>query len=151
MIQNHSTVTFQAPTSPLGYVMDGDEYVMVALPSIITQAVIDEEREQYRQAIEEWPPEITDHLEEITARRAAAMKLPAPDYIPPGLPLGMPPMFSEDHLALKLVEQHGASLRYVAIWGKWLSFTAGRWAHENTLAVESSPPRRTNGTPIHLC
>ncbi|HEY4846720.1 MAG TPA: phage/plasmid primase, P4 family [Methylocella sp.] len=59
-----------------------------------------------------------------------------------GKPLGakragdiLSPEFSEDRLALRFAERHGADLRYVAAWGKWLAWTGTHWEFENTLAV----------------
>jgi putative DNA primase/helicase len=45
------------------------------------------------------------------------------------------PEFSEDSLALRFAELHGDKLRYVAAWGKWLTWTGTHWHFENTLAV----------------
>jgi putative DNA primase/helicase len=45
------------------------------------------------------------------------------------------PEFSEDRLALRFASRHGADLRYVAAWGKWMTWTGSHWEIENTLAV----------------
>jgi D5 N terminal like len=46
-----------------------------------------------------------------------------------------PPMFSDDALALRFADQHVGDLRYVADWGKWLSWDGARWQIDRTLAV----------------
>lgn len=46
-----------------------------------------------------------------------------------------PPEFSDDALALRFSECHGATLRYVAVWGRWLEWRANRWAFDETVAV----------------
>jgi putative DNA primase/helicase len=43
--------------------------------------------------------------------------------------------FSEDALALLFADRHGAGLRYVALWGKWIAWTGTHWLTEKTLAV----------------
>src|SRR5215510_8962681 len=45
------------------------------------------------------------------------------------------PEFSEDSLALRFADLHADKLRYVAAWGKWLSWTGTHWEFETTLAV----------------
>jgi putative DNA primase/helicase len=45
------------------------------------------------------------------------------------------PEFSEDSLALRFCDLHAHELRYVAAWGKWLTWTGTHWEFENTLAV----------------
>lgn len=45
------------------------------------------------------------------------------------------PTITEDALALEFSKLHGAELRYVAQWGKWLQWTGERWLFENTLRV----------------
>ncbi|MEE9249656.1 MAG: phage/plasmid primase, P4 family [Alphaproteobacteria bacterium] len=45
------------------------------------------------------------------------------------------PAFSEDAIALTFTELHGADLRYVSPWGKWLIWDGQRWAFDSTVAV----------------
>jgi putative DNA primase/helicase len=42
---------------------------------------------------------------------------------------------SEDALALAFAEQYADRLRYVAAWGRWLSYDGVRWQHDDTLHV----------------
>ena len=44
-----------------------------------------------------------------------------------------PPEFSDEALALHFADQHGGDLRYVAAWGKWLSWDSARWRVDDTL------------------
>jgi putative DNA primase/helicase len=44
----------------------------------------------------------------------------------------IPPAFTDEALALQFAEQH-ADLRYVAAWGKWLSWTGTHWRFDDTL------------------
>jgi putative DNA primase/helicase len=44
-----------------------------------------------------------------------------------------PPAFSDEALALRFAERHRGDLRYVAAWGKWLSWTGTHWHFDDTL------------------
>ncbi len=44
-----------------------------------------------------------------------------------------PPAFSDEALALRFAERHAGDLRYVAAWGKWLSWTGTHWRFDDTL------------------
>jgi putative DNA primase/helicase len=44
-----------------------------------------------------------------------------------------PPAFSDEALALRFAERHANDLRYVAAWGKWLSWTGTHWQFDETL------------------
>ena len=44
-----------------------------------------------------------------------------------------PPAFSDEALALRFAEQHVGDLRYVAAWGRWLSWTGTNWKFDDTL------------------
>jgi putative DNA primase/helicase len=44
-----------------------------------------------------------------------------------------PPDFTEDALALEFTSRHGRDWAYVAAWGQWLTWSAGRWERETTL------------------
>src|ERR1017187_8093138 len=46
-----------------------------------------------------------------------------------------PPAFSDEALALGFAELHAGDLRYVAAWGRWLSWDGTRWQFDNTLAA----------------
>ena len=46
-----------------------------------------------------------------------------------------PPVFSDEALALGFAELHASDLRYVAAWGRWLSWDGTRWQFDNTLAA----------------
>ena len=49
--------------------------------------------------------------------------------------LDIPTEFSDESLALRFTEQHGATLRYVAAWGCWYEWTGSIWRQDNTLRV----------------
>jgi putative DNA primase/helicase len=44
-----------------------------------------------------------------------------------------PPAFSDESLALRFAEVHAYDLRFVAAWGKWLSWTGTHWQFDDTL------------------
>ena len=44
-----------------------------------------------------------------------------------------PPAFSDEALALRFAERHADDLRYVAAWGRWLSWTGTHWQFDDTL------------------
>jgi putative DNA primase/helicase len=44
-----------------------------------------------------------------------------------------PPAFSDEALALRFAELHAADLRYVAGWGRWLSYDETCWHFDDTL------------------
>jgi putative DNA primase/helicase len=44
-----------------------------------------------------------------------------------------PPAFSDEALALRFAERHSGDLRFVAAWGKWLSYTGTHWQFDDTL------------------
>ncbi len=46
-----------------------------------------------------------------------------------------PPAFSDEALALRFAELHADVLRYVAVWGRWLSWNGVRWQFDDTLAA----------------
>jgi putative DNA primase/helicase len=46
---------------------------------------------------------------------------------------GRPFTFTDDGLALRFAENHAGNLRYVAAWGRWLSFDGMCWRYDNTL------------------
>ncbi len=48
---------------------------------------------------------------------------------------GIPPAFCDEALALRFAERHAANLRYVAAWGKWLSWTGTLWRFDSTLSA----------------
>jgi len=43
------------------------------------------------------------------------------------------PTFSDEALALRFAKRHAGDLRYVAEWGKWLSWTGTHWRFDDTL------------------
>jgi putative DNA primase/helicase len=43
------------------------------------------------------------------------------------------PEFSDEALALSFAERHAGNLRYVAAWGRWLSWDGRRWRFDDTL------------------
>lgn len=45
------------------------------------------------------------------------------------------PKGSEDAMALEFARRHGAALRHVAAWGRWMRWTGTRWKPDDTLAV----------------
>ncbi len=42
------------------------------------------------------------------------------------------PAWSEDHIALQFVKEHGASFRYVASWGLWMRWNQTKWERDET-------------------
>ena len=44
-----------------------------------------------------------------------------------------PPEFSDEALALRFAERHAFDLRFVAAWGKWLSWAGDHWGFDDTL------------------
>lgn len=46
-----------------------------------------------------------------------------------------PPAFSDEALALRFAELHVNDLRYVAAWGRWLSWGGTRWQFDDTLGA----------------
>jgi putative DNA primase/helicase len=46
-----------------------------------------------------------------------------------------PPHFSDEALALRFAERHADVLRYVAAWGKWLTWNGQHWCFDDTLHV----------------
>lgn len=69
-----------------------------------------------------------------------------------------PPAFSDESLALVFADRHVNDLRYVAAWGKWLSWTGTHWRFDETLeafdraraicrevATECNKPNIANG------
>jgi putative DNA primase/helicase len=56
------------------------------------------------------------------------------DELPPwDDPAPRPPAFTDEAVALRFVEQHASSLRFVAAWGKWLHWTGTLWRTDETL------------------
>lgn len=58
-------------------------------------------------------------------RRAAPIDEPDP----------RPPNYSDDALALRFADRHADDLRFVAAWGRWLTWTGDHWAFDDTLVV----------------
>src|SRR5215208_3462090 len=46
-----------------------------------------------------------------------------------------PPAFTDEALALRFAEQHAGSLRYVEVWGRWLTWDGTCWQFDDTLAA----------------
>ena len=46
-----------------------------------------------------------------------------------------PPEFSDEALALRLVERDGDGLCYVAAWSRWYAWTGARWEVDTNLDV----------------
>ena len=44
-----------------------------------------------------------------------------------------PPVFSDEALALLFAERHAFDLRFVAAWGKWVSWTGRHWKFDDTI------------------
>ena len=47
----------------------------------------------------------------------------------------LPPLFSEEALALRLSRKYGLDLRFVSRWGHWMLWDGVRWVHDDTLRV----------------
>lgn len=45
------------------------------------------------------------------------------------------PEFSEDRLAQRFVDRHGADMRYCAAWGHWMIWNGVRWQRDDTMAA----------------
>ena len=54
---------------------------------------------------------------------------------PPQSEVAEPPRFSDVDLALRFVDRHAHRLRFVAEWGKWLSWDGKCWRFDTTLAA----------------
>ena len=48
-----------------------------------------------------------------------------------------PPAFSDEALALGFADTYLDKLRYVAVWSKWMIYSGGRWALDDTLKAFS--------------
>jgi putative DNA primase/helicase len=44
-----------------------------------------------------------------------------------------PPAFTDEALALRFADAHADHLRFVAAWGRWLSFDGECWRFDDTL------------------
>ena len=66
-------------------------------------------------------------LEVEAQRRSSRARIAEDDAVPPDC--------TDEALALKFADTHGCRLRYVATWGKWLSFTGTVWETDKTLAT----------------
>jgi putative DNA primase/helicase len=88
---------------------------------------IDEVQQTFREAM-------IRHEEALEANRGAAGPFddPAEDSLPPiEFPSANESVeFSEDWLALALVNRHADEWRYVPRWGMWMHFRAGRWVQD---------------------
>jgi D5 N terminal like len=56
---------------------------------------------------------------------------------------GRPPVHSDEALALRFAERHEADLRFVAAWGRWMSWDGQRWRADDTL--------RARDLSRHIC
>src|SRR4249919_140040 len=45
------------------------------------------------------------------------------------------PVYSDDRLALTLIDRYGIDLRYVDAWKQWLLWDGTRWRADTTLAI----------------
>jgi phage/plasmid-associated DNA primase len=45
----------------------------------------------------------------------------------------IPPAFTDEALAIQFADRHAGDLRYVAAWGRWLSWTSTHWRFDDTL------------------
>jgi putative DNA primase/helicase len=65
---------------------------------------------------------------------SVAMLGPMPAGVPiKAEPEVRPPAFTDEALALAFAQRHAGDLRYVAAWGKWLSWTGTHWRFDDTL------------------
>ena len=46
-----------------------------------------------------------------------------------------PPPFTDEALALRFADKHANNLRYVDVWGRWLTWDGTRWQFDDTLAA----------------
>jgi len=46
-----------------------------------------------------------------------------------------PPAFTDEALALRFADKHASNLRYVDVWGRWLTWDGIRWQFDDTLAA----------------
>jgi putative DNA primase/helicase len=88
---------------------------------------IDEVRETIRLAMIEH-----QETQEAIRRKAGPFDDPADDSLPPiEFPSSNESVpFSEDWIALALVDRHADEWRYVPMWGMWMHFRAGRWLRD---------------------
>jgi putative DNA primase/helicase len=63
----------------------------------------------------------------LDAAKPVDAKAPEPD--------GRPPESSDEALAQRFTDTHGASLRFVATWAKWLRWTGAAWQPDETMHV----------------
>ena len=88
---------------------------------------VDEVQQTFREAM-------IQHQEKLEANRAKASPFddPAEDSLPPiEFPSSNESVeYSEDWLALALVNRHADEWRYVPRWGMWMHFRAGRWVQD---------------------
>jgi D5 N terminal like len=125
-------------TSP--HELDANGAIIVPFPGP-TRAEIEELRalandKSYTQDDRQQFSQIANIMETAKAERPEPAGNGADDeYIAPGEPSAredISPENSEDRLALRFADRHGSGLRYVAAWGKWLTWGAC-WKIENTL------------------
>lgn len=75
----------------------------------------------------------SDDLAELMAQAAAKAKNAERDgTLPPSSDGSLPP-FSDEALALRFAERHAGDLRFVAAWGKWLTWDGRRWRIDDTV------------------
>ena len=74
-----------------------------------------------------------DDLTEAAAAAAAKATNTQRDTPLPPFSDGPLPPFSDEALALRFAECHAGDLRFVASWGKWLTWDGMRWRIDNTV------------------
>lgn len=73
---------------------------------------------------------MTDANEIARSRGKAALR----DVIDKGAQ-SRPPAFSDEAIAVRFAQRHAGEWRFVAAWGKWLSYDGMRWRIDETLEV----------------
>jgi D5 N terminal like len=75
----------------------------------------------------------SDDLAELMAQAAAKGKNAERGVpLPPSSDGPLPP-FSDEALALRFADRHAGDLRFVAAWGKWLTWDGKRWRIDDTV------------------
>jgi putative DNA primase/helicase len=72
-------------------------------------------------------------IDDDTAQDIMALATEKPNISSSGSLDALAPPFSDEALALSFAETHACNLRYVAAWGRWLSYNGTCWRFDDTL------------------
>jgi hypothetical protein len=95
--------------------------------------------------------------DDLTEAAAKATNAQRDGPLPPFSDGPLPP-FSDEALALRFAERYAGDLRFVASWGKWLTWDGMRWRIDNTVRASTTrapsavrpPPTAINGSSPSL-